>query len=160
MSVEKISPKTKYSNFSSLVYYVGVWLDWWNWGANLGLVSLESGRPLLSLSLLLSKKQPRFKWLLKRPRKISLTEVLFPEEWAYSKILFFPGPFQLPNSYNSCMVCSTPGLQWLPFSKLYWCDPGVWRCQFKTCWCCKCCWWWLCWQQFVADSEVEVCSKS
>ena len=22
----------------------------------------------------------------------------------------------------------------LPFSKLDWCDPGVWRCQLKTCW--------------------------
>ena len=32
---------------------------------------------------------------------------------------------------------------WLPFSKLDWCDPGVWRCQQKTCWVCYCCWcWW------------------
>ena len=23
---------------------------------------------------------------------------------------------------------------WLLFSKLDWCDPGVWRCQLKTCW--------------------------
>ena len=23
---------------------------------------------------------------------------------------------------------------WLLFSKLYWCDPGVWRCQLKTFW--------------------------
>ena len=30
----------------------------------------------------------------------------------------------------------------LLFSKLYWCDPGVWRCQLKTCLCCNCCWWW------------------
>ena len=42
----------------------------------------------------------------------------------------------------------------LLFSWLYWCDPGVWRCQLKTCWCCNCnchcncCWWGLCWQQF------------
>ena len=31
----------------------------------------------------------------------------------------------------------------LPFSKLDWCDPGVWRCLLKTCWgCwgCYCCW--------------------
>ena len=27
-------------------------------------------------------------------------------------------------------------------SKLYWCDPGVWRCQLKTCWGCYCCWCW------------------
>ena len=24
----------------------------------------------------------------------------------------------------------------LPFSKLDWCDPGVWRCLLKTCWGC------------------------
>ena len=47
-------------------------------------------------------------------------------------------------------------------SKLYWCDPGVWRCQLKTYWGCFCCWcWWWgsCWQ-FVADLEAEVWSKS
>ena len=35
------------------------------------------------------------------------------------------------------------------FSKLDWCDPGVWRCQLKTCWGCFCCgcWSWeSCWQ--------------
>ena len=48
----------------------------------------------------------------------------------------------------------------LLFSKLYWCDPGVWRWKFKTCWCCNCCWWWSCWQQFVVDLEAEVWSKS
>ena len=48
----------------------------------------------------------------------------------------------------------------LLFNKLYWCDPGVWRCQLKTCWCCNCCWWWSCWYQFVADLEAEVWSKS
>ena len=31
---------------------------------------------------------------------------------------------------------------WLLFSKVYWCDPGVWRCQLKTCWGCYCCWCW------------------
>ena len=31
---------------------------------------------------------------------------------------------------------------WLLFSKLDWCDPGVWRCQLKTCWGCYCCWCW------------------
>ena len=30
----------------------------------------------------------------------------------------------------------------LPFSKLHWCDPGMWRCLLKTCWGCYCCWWW------------------
>ena len=50
---------------------------------------------------------------------------------------------------------------WLLFSKLDWCDPGVWRCLLKTCWSCYCCWcWWWgsCWQQFVADLEAEVWS--
>ena len=30
----------------------------------------------------------------------------------------------------------------LLFSELDWCDPGVWRCQLKTCWGCFycCCW--------------------
>ena len=27
---------------------------------------------------------------------------------------------------------------WLPFSKLDWCDPGMWRWQLKTCWSCYC----------------------
>ena len=42
------------------------------------------------------------------------------------------------------------------FSKLDWCNPGVWRCQLKTCWCCNRCWWGSCWQQFVADFRGEV----
>ena len=25
------------------------------------------------------------------------------------------------------------------FSRLDWCDPGVWRCLLKTCWGCYCC---------------------
>ena len=41
---------------------------------------------------------------------------------------------------------------WLLFSKLDWCDPGVWRCQLKTCSGCYSCWCWCwgsCWHQFV-----------
>ena len=26
------------------------------------------------------------------------------------------------------------------FSRLDWCEPGVWRCQLKTCFACYCCW--------------------
>ena len=48
----------------------------------------------------------------------------------------------------------------LLFSKLDWCDPGVWRCQLKTCWCCNCCWWGSCGQHFFADFKAEVWSKS
>ena len=47
----------------------------------------------------------------------------------------------------------------LLFSKLYWCDPGVWRCQLKTCWGCYCCWCCgSCWQQFVTDFGADVWS--
>ena len=38
----------------------------------------------------------------------------------------------LPNSLTDSVT----------FSKLDWCDPGVWRCQLKTCWGCYCCWCW------------------
>ena len=50
---------------------------------------------------------------------------------------------------------------WLLFSKLDWCDRGVWRCQLKTCWscfCCRCLCWGSCWQQFVADLGTKVWS--
>ena len=50
---------------------------------------------------------------------------------------------------------------WLPFSKLDWCDPGMWRWQLKTCWSCYCCWcWWWgsCWQQSVTDLGADVWS--
>ena len=30
----------------------------------------------------------------------------------------------------------------------------------QTCWCCNCCWWGLCRQQFVAGFEAEVLSKN
>ena len=49
----------------------------------------------------------------------------------------------------------------LPFSKLVWCDPGMWRYQLQTCWGCYCCWCWLWgsyWQQFVANLEAELWS--
>ena len=60
------------------------------------------------------------------------------------------------NRVRSLVVLVTHSLtHWLThsllFSKLDWCDPGVWRCQLKTCWCCNCCWWGSCWQQFVAE---------
>ena len=61
----------------------------------------------------------------------------------------------------SCLVSNSLTNWLLPFSKLDWCDPGVWRCQLKTCWGCFCCWcWWWgsCWQQFVSDLGAEVWS--
>ena len=49
----------------------------------------------------------------------------------------------------------------LTLSRLVWCDPGVWRCQLRTCWGCYCCWLWCwgsCWQQFVTDLGADVWS--
>ena len=40
---------------------------------------------------------------------------------------------------------------WLLFSKLYWCDPGVWRYQLKTCWC------WNNKLNVCSDFEQKVC---
>ena len=57
----------------------------------------------------------------------------------------------LPNSLTDSVT----------FSRLDWCDPGVWRCQLKTCWGCYCCWcwWWeTFWRQLYADLEAEVWS--
>ena len=42
--------------------------------------------------------------------------------------------------------------------KLELCDPGLWRCQLKTCRCCYCCWcwWWgTYWQKFGRDFYAE-----
>ena len=35
---------------------------------------------------------------------------------------------------NACHSLTNSLTNSLPFSKLDWCDPGVWRCQLKTCW--------------------------
>ena len=43
---------------------------------------------------------------------------------------------------NACHSLTFSLTHWLLFSKLDWCDPGVWRCQLKTCWGCYCCWFW------------------
>jgi len=45
------------------------------------------------------------------------------------------------------------------FSKLDWCNPGVWRCQLKTCWCCNCCWWGSCWQQLLQILKLRFGKK-
>ena len=42
----------------------------------------------------------------------------------------------------------------LLFSKLDRCDPGVWRCQLKTCLCCNCCWLGSCWSS-VSQSSFD-----
>ena len=42
----------------------------------------------------------------------------------------------------------------LLFSRLDWCNPGVWRCQLKDCWGCYCSWFW--WEKRVDDSLVRI----
>ena len=45
------------------------------------------------------------------------------------------------------MLVTNSLTHWLLFSKLDWCDSGMWRWQLKTCWSCYCCWgWW--WETF------------
>ena len=43
-------------------------------------------------------------------------------------------------SYWLCLSLTHSLTHSLPFRKLDWCDPGVWRCLLKTCWGCYCCW--------------------
>ena len=72
----------------------------------------------------------------------------------YSNILFI-GP---ESDHWLCLSLTHSLTHWLLFSKLDWCDPGVWKCLIKTCWGCYCCscWWWeTCWHQFGADLEGE-----
>ena len=68
------------------------------------------------------------------------------------QVQYLSGVFIGPESDHCLLLSLTHSLL---FSKLDWCNPGVWRFQLKTC-CCNCCWWGSCWQQFVADLEAEV----
>ena len=73
-------------------------------------------------------------------------------EQSFRSFFVFIGP---QSDHWECLSVT----DWLPFSKLDWCDSGLWRCQLKTCWgwyCCWCRWWGSYWQQFVADLEAEV----
>ena len=70
-------------------------------------------------------------------------------EWIKDIIGFGKIKFNYRTRVRSLFTLVTDSLtnrltHWLLFRKLYWCDPGVWRCQLKTCWCCNCCWWWSC----------------
>ena len=39
-----------------------------------------------------------------------------------------------------CLSLTNWLTHWVLFSKLDWCDPGMWRWWLKTCWGCYCCW--------------------
>ena len=56
-------------------------------------------------------------------------------------LILFIGP---ESDHWLCLSLTHSLTHWLPFSKLDWCDPGVWRWQLKTCWSYYCCWCW-CW---------------
>ena len=53
--------------------------------------------------------------------------------------VFFIGP---ESDHWECLSVTHSLPNSVLFSKLDWCDPGVWRCQLKTCWGCYCCWCW------------------
>ena len=71
-------------------------------------------------------------------RRISPTSSLIP-----GNTNVFIGP---ESDHWLCLSLTDWLTHWLTdsllFSKLDWCDPGVWRCQLKTCWGCYCCWCW------------------
>jgi len=54
-----------------------------------------------------------------------------------TQIIFIIGP---ESDHWLCLSLTHSLTDWLLFSKLDWCDPGVWRCLLKTCWGCYCCW--------------------
>ena len=61
----------------------------------------------------------------------------FLVQLTYDTCSFFIGPESdhcLPLSLTHWLT------HWLLSNKLDWCDPGMWRCQLKTCWGCYCCW--------------------
>ena len=92
--------------------------------------------------------------ILQQPNLVSLAiQIVFIDYWSRVRSLAMLVTRSLTHSMTD----------WLPLSKLDWCDPGMWRWQLKTCWscfCCRCWWWGSCWQHFVADLEAEVWSQS
>ena len=48
---------------------------------------------------------------------------------------------------------------WLLLTRVDWFDPGVWRCQLKTCWGCYCCWCWCRFVKFCSNFENMVWSR-
>ena len=52
-------------------------------------------------------------------------------KWEVPSFLSDPSPISwLPLSQTHLLT------HWLLFSRLHWCDSGLWRCQPKTSWCC------------------------
>ena len=98
-------------------------------------------------------------WILKIPDQTPNYHLCFSSSWLYDWEYWFPDfliVFIGPESDHWLCLSLTNSVT---LHRLYWCDPGVYRCQLNTCWGCYCCWcwWWeLCWQQFVADLEAEV----
>ena len=110
-------------------------------------------------------------------KRIFFPHFLFLGDFHFVEILFFWESFPhllFVDEYQSAHVfigptsdhCIPLFRNWLTdsllFSRTDWCDPGVWRCQLKTSWCCYCCWgwWWATYcQHFGRDFDAEDCSR-
>ena len=114
-----------------------------------------------------------------RSRKKEVKEVTFADSAGYLALtlLIRPTKFsqikdvqkllliicRIPEYFYRTLKMTHSLTKWLLFSTLDWCDPGVWRCQLKTCWncCCYWCWCWCwetCWRHFGSDLEATVWS--
>ena len=53
-------------------------------------------------------------------------------------VIWFLHSFYRARVRSLAMLVSNSLTHSVTFSKLDWCDPGVWRCLLKTCWGCYC----------------------
>ena len=132
-------------------------------GAGLIMQSQGPTPIFLASSTSASECRGRFRWLGGEVASRGGREARGVDQWStrHSRAnptqgisLIFIGP---ESDHWECLSLT----QSLLFSKLDWCDPGVLRCQLKTCWGCYCCWCWCwgsCWQQFVTDLGADVWS--
>ena len=66
------------------------------------------------------------------PPIILSSKLIFALSLSSGEFLIFIGP---ESDHWECLSVT----DWLLFSKLDWCDSGMWRWQLKTCWSCYCC---------------------
>ena len=73
-------------------------------------------------------------------RRGPIPEFSLIASWVSQDNIVFIGP---ESNHRECLSVTHWLTHSLPFSKLDWCDSGMWRWQLKTCWSCYCCWgWW------------------
>ena len=97
-----------------------------------GTVKCKLAFYLLSLCLLYLSAWHSFVWIL-HPLMTPFVflSLLFLSGIRLSIYCFYRTPVR-----SLAMLVSDSLTHWLLFSKLDWCNPGLWRCQLKTCWCC------------------------